>query len=293
MRFRFHGTRGSLPAPGPDTVRYGGNTACIEVRSDSGGVIILDAGTGIRRLGAELMRARPVDCRLFISHTHWDHIHGLPFFAPLYAPGNAVTLYGPPDPLAMAGIDTVLAMQMAYPHFPVREAELLADVAYKTLADRQPVDLGFATVTPLLMNHPAMNFGFRVECDGKALFYTGDHEPFDNIYAPGDADYDEYRRVLEGRRRDMLAFLDGVDALVADGQYTAEEYAGRRGWGHSSHEDALAFGLEAGVGRVFLTHHDMARTDDELDALETGLRDEWGGRGVDVRMAREGMAVVL
>jgi len=199
MRFRFHGTRGSLPAPGPDTVRFGGNTTCIEIRSGSGDLIVLDAGTGIRGLGIELMQSPPEACHVFITHTHWDHIQGLPFFAPLFVPGSAVTLYGPPDPLAMTGIEAVLTKQMAYPHFPIREAELKADIGYETLADGQAVDLGFATVTAMLMNHPAMDFGFKVECDGKALFFTGDHEPFYNIYAPGEADFDDYERVVRGR----------------------------------------------------------------------------------------------
>lgn len=290
MLFRFRGTRGSLPAPGPDTVRYGGNTTCIEVRSDAGDLIILDAGTGIRQLGIELTEARPVNCHVFISHTHWDHIHGLPFFPPLFMPGNAITLYGPPDPLAMTGIEAVLAKQMEYPHFPVRVAELRADIDYKTLADRQTVDLGFATVSTLLMNHPAMDFGCKVRCDGRTLFFTGDHEPFYNIYAPGDADYEEYGRIVDERNSAFTDFLRGVDILVADAQYTEEEYRSRRGWGHSTFERTLALAREAGVARVYLTHHETSRTDDEVDAILGRLRREWQGCGFEFDMAREGEA---
>ncbi|ADU62211.1 MAG: MBL fold metallo-hydrolase [Pseudodesulfovibrio sp.] len=288
MRFRFRGTRGSLPAPGPDTVRYGGNTTCIEVRSDAGELIILDAGTGIRELGIELMAARPVKCHIFISHTHWDHIHGLPFFLPLFTPGNAVTLYGPPDPLAMTGIEAVLSKQMEYPHFPVRVAELRADIAYRTLADRQAVDLGFATVSTLLMNHPAMDFGCKVRCDGKTLFFTGDHEPYYNIYAPGDADFEEYGRIVDERNKALTDFLRGVDILVADAQYAEEEYRTRRGWGHSTFERTLSLAREAGIARVYLTHHETTRTDDEMDVILARLRREWEGCGFDFDMAREG-----
>jgi phosphoribosyl 1,2-cyclic phosphodiesterase len=292
MLFRFRGTRGSLPAPGPDTVRYGGNTTCIEVRSNAGDLIILDGGTGIRQLGLELMAAQPVNCHIFVSHTHWDHIHGLPFFRPLFASGNAITLYGPPDPLAMTGIEAVLAKQMEYPHFPVRVAELRADITYRTLSDRQTVDLGFATVSTLLMNHPAMDFGCKVRCDGKTLFFTGDHEPYYNIYAPGDADYEEYGRIVDERNNAFMDFLRDVDILVADAQYTEEEYRTRRGWGHSTFERTLALAGEAGVARVYLTHHETSRTDDELDAILGRLRREWKGCGFEFDMAREGEASV-
>jgi phosphoribosyl 1,2-cyclic phosphodiesterase len=293
MRLRFRGTRGSLPAPGPDTVRYGGNTTCIEVRSDAGELIVLDAGTGIRKLGIELMAAQPVSCHIFISHTHWDHIHGLPFFLPLFAPGNAITLYGPPDPLAMTGIEAVLAKQMEYPHFPVRVAELRADIDYRTLSDRQVVDLGFATVSTLLMNHPAIDFGCKVRCDGKTVFFTGDHEPFYNIYEPGDDDYEDYGRIVDERNRALLDFLRDVDVLVADAQYTEEEYRTRRGWGHSTFDRTLALARQAGVGKVFLTHHETSRTDDEIDCLLGDLRARMGDCGVDFDMAREGESVCV
>jgi len=293
MRLRFRGTRGSVPAPGPDTVRHGGNTTCIEVRSDTDDLVILDAGTGIRALGLELMDARPASCHIFISHTHWDHIHGLPFFLPLFVKGNAITLYGPPDPLAMSGIEAVLAKQMEYPHFPVRVAELRADIDYKTLSDRQTVDLGFATVSTLLMNHPAMDFGCKVRCDGKTLFFTGDHEPFGNIYEPGDADYEDYGRIVAERNAALLDFLRGVDVLVADAQYTEDEYLHRRGWGHSTFEQTLALARDAGIGRVCLTHHETTRTDDELDAILERLRTcgEWDGLIFD--MAREGEEIIV
>jgi phosphoribosyl 1,2-cyclic phosphodiesterase len=288
MRFRFRGTRGSLAAPGASTVKYGGNTSCIEVRSDAGDLIILDGGTGIRELGLELARAMPVTCHLFISHTHWDHIQGLPFFIPMFVPGNKVTIYGPPDPLNMTGIEAVLAKQMEYPHFPVRVAELQADITYKTLSDGQRVDLGFATVSALLMNHPAMDFGFKVECDGKTLFFSGDHEPFYNIYEPGDEDYDDYERVVTERNAMIMDFFRGVDVFIVDAQYTEDEYRIKRGWGHSCFEHALALAQAAGVGKVYLTHHETTRTDDQLDAIHARLQKEWSGSGVDFVLAREG-----
>jgi len=289
MRFRFRGTRGSLAAPGPDTVRYGGNTTCIEVRSDDDELIIIDAGTGIRELGLELARSMPIKCHIFISHTHWDHIQGLPFFLPLFVPGNEITIYGPPDPLTMTGIEAVLVKQMEYPHFPVRVAELLADISYETLTDGQSVDIGFASVSTILMNHPAMNFGIKVRCDGKSLFFTGDHEPFYNIYQPGEADYEDYESLVQERNRGIEDFTRGVDVLIADGQYTEEEYETRQGWGHSTHERSLALARKVEAGTLYLTHHETTRTDDAIDAIDARLREEWKDSGICFEMAREGV----
>lgn len=293
MRFRFRGTRGSLPSPGPDTVRYGGNTTCIEVRSDNGDLIIIDAGSGIRELGRELAGSSPVTCHIFITHTHWDHIHGLPFFAPLYGAGNDVTIYGPPDPVSMSGIEGALTMQMQYPHFPVRTAELGAGISFETLVEGQAVDLGFARVEAILLNHPAMNYGYRIACDGKSLFFTGDYEVPYNIYNPGDASFEDYQVLVDERARQLEDFLDGVDVLIADAQYSRDEYDRFRGWGHSCQEDVLDLARRAGVRSVYLTHHEVSRTDDELDALGARLADAWRGKGVAVCMAREGEAVEM
>ncbi|WP_319467729.1 MBL fold metallo-hydrolase [uncultured Pseudodesulfovibrio sp.] len=293
MRFRFRGTRGSLAAPGAGTVKYGGNTTCIEVRSDADDLIILDAGTGIRELGIELAASMPVKCHLFVSHTHWDHIQGLPFFIPMFVPGNELIIYGPPDPLTMTGIEAVLAKQMEYPHFPVRVAELQADISYDTLSDGQTVDLGFATVSTLLMNHPAMDFGSKVRCDGKTLFFTGDHEPFYNIYQPGEEDYDDYEKIVQERNQGIVEFLRDVDVLIADAQYSEEEYPMKQGWGHSTFERTLALAQEAGVGKVYLTHHETTRTDEQIDAILARLQDEWKDSGVNFDMAREGEVVEM
>ena len=293
MRFRFRGTRGSLPAPGPSTVKYGGNTTCIEVRSDADELIILDAGTGVRELGIEVSQNMPAKCHMFISHTHWDHIQGLPFFIPLFVPGNEVVIYGPPDPLTMSGVETVLAKQMEYPHFPVKVDELLADISYETLSDGQFTDLGFATVRSKLMNHPAMDFGSKVECDGKRLFFTGDHEPFYNIYEPADDDYELYQEVVDERNDALIDFLRDVDVFIVDAQYTEAEYATKVGWGHSTFDRALSMAREAGVGKVYLTHHETTRTDDEVDAIFAELKERWGDKGVNFDMAREGELIQI
>ncbi len=288
MRFQFRGTRGSLSVPGSSTVKYGGNTTCIEVRSDADELIILDAGTGIRELGLELAGNMPVKCHLFVSHTHWDHIQGVPFFVPMFVSGNELIIYGPPDPLTMTGIESVLAKQMEYPHFPVRVSELQADISYETLSDGQTVDLGFAKVSTILMNHPAMAFGCKIECDGKTLFFTGDHEPFYNIYDQGDEDFEDYEKIVCERNRGIVDFIRGVDVFIADAQYTEEEYELKKGWGHSSFERTLTLARDAEVGKTYLTHHETTRTDEEIDAIDARLQEQWKDSGMDFYMAREG-----
>lgn len=292
MQLRFWGVRGSIPTPGPQTVRYGGNTTCLEVRSDDNRLIILDAGSGIRALGLELARQMPVDCSIFISHTHWDHIQGLPFFVPLFVPGNTVTIHGLFDPVSMRSIRDVLSVQMEYRFFPVREAELKAAIDFVTLTEKQEVQVGDAVVTAVLMNHPVLCMGYKVQCNDKSMFFTGDHEHFQNIYSPQEPEYDDYQKHILDKRKSIMDFIQGVDVLVTDAQYTDEEYLSKVGWGHSTYARGLEMAVEAGVKRVFFTHHEPTRNDDELDALLFALRrDHARPGGPEIDFAREGEGV--
>lgn len=295
MLVRFWGVRGSVPAPGPATVRYGGNTTCIEVCSPRGRRVILDAGTGIRPLGLELSGRMPLSCHIFLSHLHWDHIQGLPFFVPLFVPGNRVTLYGPGDPVNRCGVECVLERQLAYPFFPVRRAELQAEVEYRNLEEGRSVEIGDLRVTGVLMNHPAPNFGYRVDdlTSGSALFFTGDHEPFANIYASDEEEYAAYQEVVEARIKSLETLMAGVDLLIADGQYCEEEYEARRGWGHSTHVQAVDLARRIGARRVLLTHHETTRSDAELDAIREELRRGRAEDGPEADLAREGTVVEL
>ena len=291
MRLNFWGTRGSIAVPGPGTVVYGGNTPCLEIQADESPTIILDAGTGIRGLGLGLARSMPVSCAVFITHTHWDHIQGLPFFAPLFTAGNAVAIHGTFDPVGMKGIQEILAGQMDYAYFPVTSAQLRAEVSYLTLREGQAVEVGQARVTPVFMNHTVIAFGYKVECGGRAVFYTGDHEGWANIYDPGDEFYEEYE-VMLGRKRDQLAdFVRGADVVVADGQYAREEYPAKAGWGHSTPEMCLRLAQAAGVKRLYLTHHEPTRDDQALEAMLEDVRERHAGCGVDIRLAAEGQGL--
>lgn len=291
MELRLWGVRGSIPAPGPDTVVHGGNTTCIEVREDSGELIVLDAGTGIRGLGLALARQMPVTAHLFITHSHWDHIHGLPFFVPLFVPGNRVIVHGPPDLVTGEGIERVMNVQMQYSYFPVREAELRATLDYRTLSPGESVAVGKATVTPVLLNHPVLDYGYRIDCGDKSCFFTGDHEPHANLYPPEDPAHASCQALVDERQAELLAAIAGVDLIVADCAYGSAEYASRRGWGHGTFASSIRMAKEAGARRLVCTHHEPTRSDAELLSLfdaELAAAGDLGG--LQVVLAREGDA---
>ena len=294
MKLRFWGVRGSIPSPGPKTVRYGGNTTCLEVRTDEGDIIILDAGTGVFPASQSMLGEMPLTAHLFISHTHWDHIQGLPFFIPIFVPGNTLRIHGAFDPITQKGIREVLGVQMEYSYFPVREAELKAQLEYINVMDHQPVQAGSATVTPVLMNHPVLNFGYRIDCDGKSVFFTGDHEPPVNIYAPEDSFYQQYEEMIAQKNEQILDVIRGVDVLVADASYTPEEYTtGKVGWGHGTYDTAIAMARAAGARKLFCTHHEPTRTDDQLEAVfnEALARNPRQEGDPEFLLAQEGLEV--
>ncbi len=267
MKVRFWGVRGSIASPGQHTLRYGGNTTCIEVRTDDGHLIILDAGTGIFPLAQQLLKSMPVQANIFMTHSHWDHIQGLPFFTPLYIPGNKVRIHGAYDIVSQRGIEQVMEVQLQYSFFPVREAEMKANIDYRSVNVGEPVTIGDATVTPLLMNHPVVNFGYRIDCHGKSVFFTGDHEPWLNIYTPEDEGYAEFQQIIDQQQAHLDAALAGLDVMVADSSYTTAEYQGKLGWGHGTLEGSIAWGRHLGVKTLVCTHHEPERTDEALEAV--------------------------
>jgi phosphoribosyl 1,2-cyclic phosphodiesterase len=279
-------------------VRYGGNTTCIEVRSDDGTLIVIDAGTGLYALGQDLMARRdeaPIDANIFITHSHWDHIHGLPFFLPLFVKGSRVCLHGAADPQTGKGIEHVMAVQLQNSYFPVGEERMNAAIAYRTLAIGVPHAVGDAVVDNVVMNHPVTNLGYRIACKGKSLFFTGDHEPFFNPHPAGTPESEAAQAEIGRRQAGIARAIAGVDALIVDCSYAREEYPARRGWGHGTFDAALEMALAAGARALYCTHHEPARSDDELEAVFAQALARFAGRlgGLTVALAREGLEVAL
>lgn len=296
MKIKFWGVRGSIPSPGPATVKYGGNTTCIEVRSDAGELIILDAGTGIFPLSQSLFSEFPLTANIFNTHTHWDHIQGLPFFIPFFVPGNTVKIYGARDPVSQKGISEILTAQLQYRFFPIREAELKAEIEYFSLMEGEKVTIGDATITPVLMNHPVINFGYRIDCNGKSVFFTGDHEPLRNIYTADDAEeHAEYQEIMDQKNRAMMDVIKGVDVLIADTSYTPEEYMQKIGWGHGTFDTSIQMAKEAKVKQLYCTHHEPTRSDGALEAVfaEALSRNTSHSGDPEYFLAREGLEIEL
>lgn len=269
MRLRFWGVRGSAATPGPRTLTYGGNTACMELESAGADVVIFDGGTGIRELGLDLAAraaGEPLRIHIFLTHFHWDHIQGLPFFVPLYNPANRVTIYSSEF---SAPLGDSLAGLMAVPYFPV-QFEMLRSKIDLVEFKGEPLRIGPLTVRTFQSNHPQGACAYRVEQDGRSFVFCPDREH-------GHAQLDQV--MMEGCR--------GAQVLVIDSQYTPEEYETHRGWGHSTWTESVKVARAAGVERLVLFHHDPSHADAELDRIQAAARCEFP----EAWVAREGWSI--
>jgi phosphoribosyl 1,2-cyclic phosphodiesterase/CheY-like chemotaxis protein len=287
MRVQFWGTRGSIPKPGPRTIRYGGNTSCVELRSAAGTLVVLDCGTGALSLGTQLMQTgeKPVRGHLLISHTHWDHIQGLPFFVPLFVAGNEWDVYAPHG--FEKSVREALAGQMQHTYFPVELEQLGATIRYHNLTEGV-FTVGDIKIRTQYLNHPALTLGYRLEADGATVAYCCDHEPHSRPLAYGTGE-------IGAQDQRHIEFAAGVDLLIHDAQYRAEEYEGKIGWGHSTVEYAVAMAQLAGAKSLALTHHDPGRDDDTIDKEAKALRAKLRAQGtpLDVFFAAEGQVLEL
>ena len=272
MHIRFWGTRGSIPTPGPTTVRYGGNTSCVEVRDSTGTLLVLDAGTGLRELGIALMNsngARPFSIDLLLSHLHWDHIQGIPFFRPAYDPNSTLRIRGPKQSRPMKEL---LGMGMDDPFFPVDLDDLPVKLQVGELADGSDEKIGAFRVRSAHLYHPAPALAYRVEADGRSLVYATDTEdPF------------------SGKVNPVVALARGADTLIHDAQFVKSDF--KPTWGHSTIESAIEVAANAKVKRLVLYHHDPDRSDDALDHIGRDAQRLGHERmpGLDVVVAREGL----
>ena len=303
MKVKFWGVRGSTPCPGPETVRTGGNTSCIEIRfGDREELIIIDAGSGIRLLGNHLMKTGtcPDNIKIFLSHTHSDHIMGLPFFTPLYIKGYKVDIYGPLT-YEDEGLEKTVSDQFSYRYFPVKHSELSADISYHPLQQTH-LDFDDLKVTTHYLNHPILTLGYRFEYKGNTVTTVYDTEPFFNLFPedPEDPGYDQFaaeegRAAADDANAEITGFLAGSDVLIHDSQYTEEEHLAKyKGWGHSSFEWAIRAAGENGVKNLLFFHHAMERTDKDLEMLiEKYKKIAAEYPGLEVDAAREGKTLVI
>lgn len=306
MKIKIWGTRGSIPVPGAETVKYGGNTICIELRfGEKDRLVIIDAGTGIRPLANYLLQndlpKGSIKGDLFFSHTHWDHITGFPFFVPIFIPGTELNIYGPVT-YEEEGLDRVIGGQLQYRYFPVKHSELSARLNYYSLKECE-LDLGDGMVVKTkYLNHPVSCLGYRFEYAGKSFCTLFDHEPYRNIFPnnPEDPDYDplmaeEGELVAREENEKIQNFFKGTDLLLHDCQYTEEEYlASKLGWGHSPYEHAVVSAREGDVKKLFMLHHDPMRTDQQLDELEHYCKSLLEGKSeMEVIIGQEGQEFML
>ena len=277
-RLTFWGVRGSIPTPGPATARYGGNTPCVAIASDEGRLIVLDAGTGIRPLGDALMRRRtgPLEVDLLLSHTHWDHIQGLPFFKPLSDRHTVVRIHGARQDATPLG--AILERQMEPAVFPVPLTALAARIEVHEIGEGTFGLPGFR-VTAIRLRHPGTTLGYRLDAGpGAGVAYLTDNELGVTAHYPLPRDW----------RARLVAQLRGVDTLIHDAMYPDDFVETRAGWGHSSPAQCVALAQEAGVRRVVLFHHEPERDDAALDALLAQARSAAGSGSLLVDLAREG-----
>lgn len=278
MRIRIWGCRGSLPTPGPDTIRYGGNTSCVEVSYENGTQLVLDAGSGIRPLGAELSKRGVRTVHLLLTHLHLDHLEGLRFFAPLFDKDAQLEIWGPPSPTF--SLQERIARSFSPPLFPIDLRTVPAQVRFHDVP-REPWTIDGALISADLVAHPGPTLGFRIEREGSALAYIPDHEP-----ALGGP--------IGGRSREWIsgsALAEDVELLLHDAQYSEQEYGERIGWGHSSVDDAVAFADASGARRLLLFHHDPSHSDKMLERMLAETRNAPAGKGARATLAHEGMVI--
>lgn len=268
MQVRIWGARGSVPTPTAENLRVGGNTPCVEVQVGEES-FVFDAGTGIRNLGlqhAKRIEEHVDDLHVFLTHFHWDHVQGLPFFVPLYSPANTVTFH---SGFSAEHLRDVLSGQMMNPYFPVRFDMLEAQRKFAQMGEA-PEMFGNASVCAFELSHPGRAFGYRVDAGGARVVYATDHEH-------GDA-------AADARLREMAS---GADVLIYDAQFTPEEYATKTGWGHSTWLEATRVAKDAGVKRLVLFHHDPEHTDEEMERICEAARREFAATEVAI----EGMVL--
>lgn len=282
MKIKFWGVRGSIPTPGQNTVRYGGNTPCLEVRPDDDTLLIIDAGTGIAQLGYELMQTcNSIKAHILFSHTHWDHIQGFPFFRPAAYEGNEFTIIGCKQ--NGFSLREILSEQMKSMYFPLQFDELKAKIEFMNIEEGS-FSIGDTHIESMYLNHPGHTLGYKITHKGKSVAYISDNEPFNrdhthlfnNKFEKNIAE--RLNKVHGNPNSRVIAFVRDVDVLIHDSMYTPAEYRDKKLWGHSDYLFALHVGIEARARKIILFHHSQDHSDDMIDEIVQCCRKELESR---------------
>ncbi|CAN5860569.1 MBL fold metallo-hydrolase [soil metagenome] len=299
MQITFWGVRGSYPVPGAATVRYGGQTSCVEARSSRGDCRIIDAGTGMRALGNKLMReaSGPQRYDVLLSHVHWDHIQGLPFFSPAYVPGTQIAIHA----LLTAAdeLQQVIGGITRHEFFPMPLESVPAAFDYHHVEPGREFDIRSFRVMPIALNHPFGSVGYRIDCDGSSWAYISDTAPFDKVlhkqhFLPGPEPLsDSDRTSLGSMREQLINRLVGTDTVVYDTHFLPEEYDRFPHYGHSTPDQALAICVEARCRRLVLYHHAPSHSDEQMDHIAATYLAKGAAVGIEVLTSFEGMTLPI
>jgi phosphoribosyl 1,2-cyclic phosphodiesterase len=291
---KFWGVRGSIPTPGPTTLRYGGNTPCVELNYDGDNFFILDAGSGIRAFGQHLMgRGKPVKSHIFISHMHWDHIQGIPFFVPAFIPGNEFVFHGAQE--ADVKLEDILADQMNPVNFPVQIDEMASKFKFQEMYEGSYTIEGIKTEA-MYLNHPGYALGYKFLINKKPVVYVSDNEPYPvHPNTSKESDNPTGNKLIEDNNQRMINFARDAHIFIHDAQYTPEEYKSKYQWGHSPYDYTVKIALEAGVNTLVLFHHDPVHDDDFIDGMvDSAKKISWqAGSNMKIIGAREGLELPL
>lgn len=300
IKIKFWGVRGSIPSPGPKTVYYGGNTSCVEIQFPGKPPFILDAGSGIRELGKELLKiSDPVKAYIFISHFHWDHIQGLPFFKPAFKPTNHFIIYGCDEP--NVNLSEIISMQMNPTYFPLAIEDMRARIEFRTIRE-ETFNIDDVEVKTRFLNHPGYALGYRFTFQGKSIVYISDNEPFVHPAGGGGSNEEQienvavrFEKFVEDLSDDLVRFVDSADILIHDTQYFPEEYEQKKTWGHSPLDYTVDIAVRAGIKKLILFHHDPDHDDDTIHQMVRQSREllQRNNNGIICEAAREGATIEL
>jgi len=279
MIIRFWGARGSIPVSGKEYLKYGGNTTCVEIETKNKKTIIIDSGTGIRKLGNKLVKENKKKYNIIFTHSHWDHILGFPFFKPLYIKGTEIEMYG--CPFSQESIKKIISGMMNPPYFPVDFSRVKSKISYSNYCEKE-FEIDSVRIKPILLSHPNQGMGYKFSEDGKSFVFLTDNEL--TYKHSGGLEFNDYR-----------IFCENADLLVHDSEYTSEEYKFTKTWGHSVYTDAIKLAIESKVKRFVLWHHNQERTDIQLDKIIDNCKTiaKKTGLNLDIFAAQEEMEIEL